>query len=66
MKDDSNAFRLEVSKLPQDCVSIKNPTILTQKRFELLNKICDITGRPLRNYSEDGLNQKVQIVSELG
>ena len=60
-KENSNAFRLDISKLPQDCISIKSPIILTKKRFELLNKICDITGEPLRNYIEDALLQKVQI-----
>ena len=61
MKDDKNAFRLDVSDLPQDCVSIKSPIILTKSRFELLSKICELTDRPLRNYIEDALFQKVQI-----
>lgn len=61
MTDNKNAFRLDISNLPQDCVSVKSPIILTKKRFDLLNKICDITGEQLRNYIEEALLQKVQI-----
>lgn len=61
MKDDSNALRLDISDLPQGCVSIKSPIILTKSRFDLLNKICELTDRPLRNYIEDALFLKVQI-----
>lgn len=61
MTDKKNAFETDISHLPQGCVSIKSPIILTKSRFELVNKICELTDRPLRNYIEDALFMKVQI-----
>lgn len=52
---------MEISDLPQDCVSIKSPIILTRERFELLKKICDITGEHLQEYVKEALLQRVQI-----
>jgi hypothetical protein len=54
-------FRLEVTELEQDCVSVKSPIILSREQYNLIQKICDITGQRLEEYIKDALMQIVQI-----
>ena len=61
MKDNKNAFRLEVTDVGNDCISIKSPIIITKHQYELIQKICDITGEHLQEYIKDALMQAIQI-----
>lgn len=54
-------FKMEIADVGNDTFSIKSPILLSKERFELLNKICDITGEHLQEYVKDALLQKVQI-----
>jgi hypothetical protein len=55
------AFRLEIVDLEHDCVSIKSPIILTRKQYDLIQKICDVTGEEIQTYIKDALLQTIQI-----
>lgn len=61
MKDNKNAYRLEITDLPEECVSIRSPIIITKRQFDLIQKVCDITGEKLESYIKDALLQAIQI-----
>jgi hypothetical protein len=54
-------FRLEIANIDNDFVSIKSPILLSKERFQLLEKICEITGEHIQEYVKDALLQKVQV-----
>ena len=54
-------FRLEIADVGNDTFSIKSPILLSKEKYQLLQKICDITGEHLREYVKDALLQKVQV-----
>ena len=54
-------YKLEITDVGNDTFSIKSPILLSKERFELLNKICDITGEHLQEYVKEALLQRVQI-----
>ena len=59
--DRQRPFRMEITDVGNETFSIKSPILLSKDRFELLNKICDITGEHLQEYVKEALLQKVQI-----
>jgi hypothetical protein len=54
-------FRLDVVDIGNDCVSIKSPIILSRDQYNLIQKICDITGEQLEGYIKHALMQSVQV-----
>ena len=60
-EEHKRAFRLEVTELDHDCVSVKSPIILSREQYDLIQKICDITGERLELYINDALMQTIQI-----
>ena len=54
-------FRLEIADVGNDTFSIKSPILLSKEKYELLQKICDITGEHIQEYIKDALLQKVQV-----
>lgn len=61
MKDNKNAYRMEITDLPENCVSIKSPIVITRQQYNLIQKVCDITGERLETYIKDALLQAIQI-----
>lgn len=61
MKDNKNAFRLEVTELEHDLVSIKSPIIVSKEQYKLIQKICDLTDERLEQCIKDALMQTIQI-----
>lgn len=54
-------FRMEIADVGNETFSIKSPILLSKERFELLNKICEITDENLQEYIKEALLQRVQI-----
>ncbi len=54
-------FKLEIADVGNDCISIKSPIVLPKNQYELLQKICDITGEHIQEYVKDALFMKVQV-----
>jgi hypothetical protein len=61
MKDNKNAFRLEITDVGNDCISIKSPIILSREQYNLIQKICDMTDERLEQYILDALMQSIEI-----
>jgi len=54
-------FKLEIADVGNDCISIKAPIILPKHQYELLEKICDITGEHIQAYIKDAFYMKVKV-----
>ena len=54
-------FRLEIADVGNETFSIKSPILLSKDRFELLNKICEITDEHLQEYIKEALLTRVQV-----
>ena len=59
MKDNKNAFRLDISELPQGVISIKSPILVTKDQYELIQNLCNITER-LESYIKDAVMKMVE------
>lgn len=54
-------YRLEITDIGNDTFSIKSPILLSKEKYELLQKICDITGEHIQEYIKDAFYMKVQV-----
>ena len=54
-------FRLEIADVGNDIFSIKSPILLPNNQYELLQKICDITGEHIQEYIKDAFFMKIQV-----
>lgn len=54
-------FKLEITDVGNDTFSIKSPILLQKFQYELLQKICDITGEHIQGYIKDAFFMKVQV-----
>jgi hypothetical protein len=48
-------YRLEIIDIGNDTFSIKSPILLSKEKYELLQKLCDITGEHLQEYVKNAL-----------
>jgi hypothetical protein len=48
-------YRLEITDIGNDTFSIKSPILLSKEKYELLQKLCDITGEHLQEYIKNAL-----------
>lgn len=48
-------YRLEITELESDCISIKSPIILSREQYDLIQKVCEISDQRLEQYIKDAL-----------
>jgi hypothetical protein len=54
-EEQKRAFRLEIKELDHGCISVKSPIILSKEQYNLIQKVCDITGETIQQYIKDAL-----------
>lgn len=54
-------YKLEIADIGNDYISIKSPILIPKFQYELLQKICDITGEHIQEYIKDAFFIKVQM-----
>ena len=60
-EEQKRAFRMEITELEHDLVSVKSPIILSREQYNLIEKVCNITDERLEQYIKDALLQAIQI-----